>query len=94
MHKRLFCFGKIKGMLFEIVMEGTSSGGHGVSVINEQRILIVDDDREFRRSLTKIFEKAGFQVNAASTGNQAGALLGKNAYGLIILCARRWPGPA
>lgn len=72
-------------MLFEIVMEGTSSGGHGVSVINEQRILIVDDDREFRRSLTKIFEKAGFQVNAASTGNQAGALLGKNAYDLIIL---------
>ena len=48
-------------------------------------ILAVDDDREFRRSLIKIFEKAGFQVDVAADGNQAAALLGKNHYDLVVL---------
>ncbi|MGH7596668.1 MAG: response regulator [bacterium] len=56
-----------------------------MSVPDAPRILAVDDDREFRRSLIKIFEKAGFQVNVAADGNQAEALLGKNHYDLVVL---------
>lgn len=51
----------------------------------QQRILIIDDDREFRRSLTKIFQKEGFLVSTASTGSQAGALLTKHNYPVIVL---------
>ena len=50
-----------------------------------KRILILDDDQEFRCSLAKIFQKAGFQVNAAGDGNQAGELLSKAHYHLIVL---------
>lgn len=49
-----------------------------------KRILILDDDQEFKRSLTKIFQKAGFQVNAGD-GRQASELLGKAYYPLIVL---------
>ncbi|MDZ7309327.1 MAG: universal stress protein, partial [candidate division KSB1 bacterium] len=43
------------------------------------------DDREFRRSLTKIFQEEGFLVNTAATGSQAGILLGKHDYPVIVL---------
>ena len=49
------------------------------------RILAVDDDREFRRSLIKIFEKAGFRVNVAADGKQATVLLSKSHYDLVVL---------
>ncbi len=52
---------------------------------NDLHILIIDDDREFRRSLTKIFRKAGFQVSNASTGYQAALLLNREEYPLIVL---------
>jgi len=48
-------------------------------------ILIVDDDREFRQSLAKIFQKAGFSVSVAGDGGQASELLGKAYYPLIVL---------
>ena len=52
---------------------------------NDHRVLIIDDDREFRRSLTKIFRKAGYLVSTASTGDQATLLLKKEQYPLIVL---------
>jgi len=53
--------------------------------LDAPRILAVDDDREFRRSLVKIFQKAGFGVNVAVDGHQAMTLLDKNHYDLVVL---------
>jgi two-component system response regulator AtoC len=49
------------------------------------RILVVDDDREFQRSLIKIFLKAGYQVNVASDSVQALAALNRRHYDLCVL---------
>ena len=51
----------------------------------KDRILIVDDDSEFRRSLRKILQKAGYTVNSASGASQASQILSKHAYPLILL---------
>ncbi len=51
----------------------------------KERILIVDDDSEFRRSLRKILQKAGYTVNSASSAPQASQILSKHAYPLIFL---------
>ncbi|MFQ5604728.1 MAG: response regulator [bacterium] len=48
-------------------------------------ILIVDDDVEFRRSLTKILQKAGYHVWAASDAFQAEELFIHKFYPLILL---------
>lgn len=48
------------------------------------RILIVDDSQEFRRSLTKIFQKEGYHVRAVDNGNRASALLAQEFFPLII----------
>jgi DNA-binding NtrC family response regulator len=56
-----------------------------MSALDFPRILVVDDDREFRRSLIKIFQKAGYQANGASDSAQALALLNRRHYGLVIL---------
>jgi DNA-binding NtrC family response regulator len=53
--------------------------------LDTQRILVVDDDREFQRSLIKIFQKAGYQVNVASDSRQALAVLNRRQYDLIVL---------
>ena len=52
---------------------------------NKNRVLIVDDDSEFRRSLRKIFQKAGYTVSSASSASQASRILSKRAYPLILL---------
>ena len=49
------------------------------------KILIVDDDSEFRRSLKRILQKAGYHVSSASNGNQASEMLNKRVYPLILL---------
>jgi DNA-binding NtrC family response regulator len=56
----------------------------GVPASELIRVLLVDDSLEFRRSLTKIFEKAGFQVRAVDNGGRASALLQKEFFPLII----------
>jgi DNA-binding NtrC family response regulator len=53
--------------------------------VDMPRILVVDDDREFQRSLIKIFQKAGYQVNVASDSVQALALLNRRQYDLVVL---------
>lgn len=52
---------------------------------NDLRILIVGDDREFRRSLAKTFQKAGFQVSAAASGYQAMLLVKKEQFPIVML---------
>ncbi len=56
-----------------------------MAVLDSPRILVVDDDREFQRSLIKIFQKAGYQVNVAFNSTQALALLNRTHYALIVL---------
>lgn len=56
-----------------------------MAAVVSPRILVVDDDREFRRSLIKIFQKAGFQVNVASNGDHALSLLNRTPFTLVIL---------
>lgn len=49
-----------------------------------QRVLIVDDSAEFRRSLVKILEKAGLQVQAVDDGHAAIAAMGQEVFPLIV----------
>ena len=51
----------------------------------KDRILIVEDDSEFRRSLKRILQKAGYHVSLASNGSQASEMLNKRVYPLILL---------
>lgn len=49
-----------------------------------KRVLIVDDDSEFRRSLSKILSKAGYEVGIASDGQQAKQMLARDVYPIIL----------
>lgn len=60
-------------------------GGKSLSILNSHRVLIVDHDQEFRRSLIKIFAKAGYQVCSACDGNEASDIVKKETFPLIIL---------
>lgn len=50
----------------------------------KQRVLIVDDSLEFRRSLVKIFLKAGFKVQAVADGQTALKVLRRRPFPLIV----------
>ncbi len=50
----------------------------------KDRILIVDDDSEFRRSLRRILQRAGYKVSQAANGLQASQILEKEDYPLIF----------
>ncbi len=52
---------------------------------NKDRVLIVDNDSEFRRSLRKILQKAGYAVDSASSASKASQILSKHTYSLILL---------
>ncbi|MCF6301861.1 MAG: sigma-54 dependent transcriptional regulator [Devosiaceae bacterium] len=62
----------------------------------QQRVLIVDDDREMRESLIHLLQRAGWQVDAARRGQDAIELLGKLSAGGsgpdVILSDVRMPG--
>ena len=47
-------------------------------------ILIVDDDRQLRIALEKIFRKDGYSVSTASNGIEACELVAQDEYDLII----------
>jgi DNA-binding NtrC family response regulator len=47
-------------------------------------ILVVDDDKEIRCALTRIFSKEGYQVASAANGEEALALFYKNNFNLVI----------
>ena len=52
------------------------------------KILIVDDDREFRDSLRKTLTRAGYEVSTAADGFQATTMLMEQFYPLILLDIR------
>jgi DNA-binding NtrC family response regulator len=47
-------------------------------------ILFVDDDREFRKTMKKVFERRGYDFTGAADGTEALDLLSKNTFDLII----------
>ncbi|MGC1189488.1 MAG: response regulator, partial [Candidatus Binatus sp.] len=48
------------------------------------RLLIVDDERNIRRSLTTFFESLGHEVRGAENGAQAVALLAETQFDLVL----------
>ncbi len=48
------------------------------------RILIVEDDRTFRRLLQTILHGEGYAVEVAETAEEAGALLGRHLFDLVL----------
>ena len=57
------------------------SGRHGDLMA---KLLIVDDERNIRRSLTTFFESLGHEVRAAENGTQAVALLAETQFDLVL----------
>ena len=47
-------------------------------------ILFVDDDREFRKTMKKIFERRGYDFYGAADGTEALELLSEKTFDLII----------
>lgn len=50
-----------------------------------QRILVVDDDRELRETISEILVDAGFVVAAAGSGEEALAVLREQTFDLVLL---------
>jgi DNA-binding NtrC family response regulator len=55
-----------------------------------ERILLVDDDSNLRRTLQELLENTGYRILQASNGNQAHALIRQNDIDLV-LCDWRMP---
>lgn len=55
-----------------------------VAVLNEARLLVVDDEESLRITTAAIFEKEGYIVDTASSGDEAIDLLGKTDYDLVL----------
>jgi CheY-like chemotaxis protein len=47
-------------------------------------ILVVEDDRSFRKGLTFELQDAGYQVTEAENGKQAIELINKNSFDLVV----------
>lgn len=50
-----------------------------------KKILIVDDDVEFRRHLVEILNKEGYQIECASSATEACALLSLEEFDIVLL---------
>ena len=55
-----------------------------VPVLNEARLLVVDDEESLRITTAAIFEKEGYIVDTASSGDEAIDLLSKADYDLVL----------
>ena len=49
------------------------------------RILVVDDDRELRETISEILTDAGFVISAAGSGEEALDILGGQTFDLVLL---------
>ena len=49
-----------------------------------QSVLFVDDDREFRKAMRKVFERSGYGFTEASDGMEALDLLSQDRFDLIV----------
>jgi DNA-binding response OmpR family regulator len=48
------------------------------------KVLIIDDDQLFRSSLSRMFQKAGFQTETANDGQQGIHLFEEDSFDLVI----------
>jgi len=77
--------------LSEQHQEAGSSGMDQESPIGEariggtQKILLVDDDDDFRLSMERLLKRLGYQVETAETGEEALALFSANEYNLVLM---------
>jgi len=55
-----------------------------VPILNEARLLVVDDEESLRITTAAIFEKEGYIVDTASSGDEAIDLLSKADYDLVL----------
>jgi signal transduction histidine kinase len=65
---------------------GSPLAGAGVFVpfLSEARLLVVDDEESLRITTAAIFEKEGYVVDTASSGDEAIALLNDTDYDLVL----------
>ncbi len=65
---------------------GSPLDGAGIFVpfLNEARLLVVDDEESLRITTAAIFEKEGYVVDTASSGDEAIALLNNTDYDLVL----------
>ncbi len=52
--------------------------------MEKHTILLVDDDKEFRKAMTRMFEKSGYAITVAADGNEALDALSDNEFDLVI----------
>jgi len=55
---------------------------------SKKSILVVDDDKSILRTLTRILQKAGYDVDAAETGKEATEKADKRRYDLALVDVR------
>jgi signal transduction histidine kinase len=56
----------------------------GVRLLNNARLMVVDDEESLRITTAAILEKEGYTVDVASSGNEAVSLLAKADYDLVL----------
>ena len=57
-------------------------------VKTKKNILVIDDDKSILRTLTRILQKAGYEVDTAETGKEATEKMEKRHYGLALVDVR------
>lgn len=57
-------------------------------VKTKKNILVVDDDKSILRTLTRILQKAGYEVDTAETGKEATEKMEKGHYSLALVDVR------
>ena len=55
---------------------------------SKKSILVVDDDKSILRTLTRILQKAGYDVDGAETGKEAAEKAEKRCYDLALVDVR------
>jgi signal transduction histidine kinase len=56
----------------------------GMPLVNQARLMVVDDEESLRITTAAILEKEGYKVDTASSGNEAVALLAGADYDLVL----------
>ena len=57
-------------------------------MVKKKTILVIDDDKSILRTLTRILQKAGYEVDTAETGKEATARVEKCKYDLALVDVR------
>ena len=57
-------------------------------VRTKKNILVIDDDKSILRTLTRILQKAGYEVDTAETGKEATEKMEKRHYSLALVDVR------